>query len=142
VIGLSKKNKNQINSNIVGCACYHGNFDMLKQLSKSLGKDSLNIRATEFPDFYASKIGGPLRKEVSSFTPLMLYCQRSDDNVDGFKQLLNFMDYTVSDENGNNILHIAAMSSNNKMVDYISKNLKIGIFDRNKNGESALSICE
>jgi len=34
------------------------------------------------------------------------------------------------------------MNGNNKIIDYLSKNLKIGIFARNKDGESALSICE
>ena len=39
-------------------------------------------------------------------------------------------------------MHIAAINGNNKIIDYLSKNLKIDIFKRNKQGESALSICE
>jgi ankyrin repeat protein len=46
------------------------------------------------------------------------------------------------DEFGNTILHLAAINSNNKLIDYISKNVKIDMFARNKAGETALSICQ
>ena len=46
------------------------------------------------------------------------------------------------DEFGNTILHLAAMNSNNKLIDYISKNVKIDMFSRNKAGETALGICQ
>ena len=73
----------------------------------------------------------------------MLACARSDENLECVKSLLQFgANFECLDEFGNNVLHIAAMNGNNKIIDYLSKNLKIGIFARNKNGESALSICE
>lgn len=46
------------------------------------------------------------------------------------------------DEFGNNILHIAAMNGNNKIIEYMAKNVKIDIFARNKVGDSALIICQ
>lgn len=80
---------------------------------------------------------------MSKYTPLMLACARSDENLECVKSLLQFgANFECLDEFGNNVLHIAAMNGNNKIIDYLSKNLKIGIFARNKNGESALSICE
>jgi hypothetical protein len=39
-------------------------------------------------------------------------------------------------------LHLAAISQNNKLIDYISKNVKIDIFARNKAGETALSLSQ
>jgi ankyrin repeat protein len=50
--------------------------------------------------------------------------------------------FKCKDEFGNTILHLAAINGNNKMIDYISKNVKIDIFVRNKSGDTALSICQ
>lgn len=50
-------------------------------------------------------------------------------------------DFNKKDSFDNSILHIAAINGNNKMIDYISKNVKIDIFGRNVNGETALNIC-
>ena len=40
------------------------------------------------------------------------------------------------------MLHIAAINGNNKILDYLSKNLKINIFERNFSGETPLNICQ
>ena len=56
--------------------------------------------------------------------------------------LLNGANFSNKDYYDNSLLHIAALNNNNKILDWLLKNLKIGIFDRNKNGETALNICQ
>lgn len=51
-------------------------------------------------------------------------------------------DFKNTDEFGNTIIHIAAINSNNAMIEFIVRTLKLDIFGRNKAGETALSICE
>ena len=91
----------------------------------------------------SSQGGSAFQKEYFGYTPLMLAVAGGDSNVDIVKALLNSKaDFKKTDEFGNSILHIAAMNSNNKMMDFIAKTLKIDIFGRNKDGETALSICQ
>ena len=56
--------------------------------------------------------------------------------------LLNGANFSNKDYYDNSLLHIAALNNNNKILDWLLKNLKIGIFDRNRNGETALNICQ
>lgn len=63
--------------------------------------------------------------------------------MDCVKLLLqNEANSNVKDEDDNNLLHLAALNGNNKTLDYLSKNLKISIFERNKKGETPLNICK
>ena len=39
------------------------------------------------------------------------------------------------------MLHVAALYGNNKILDYLAKNLKLDLFARNSKGETALNIC-
>jgi len=142
IVGLTKKRKNQIVSNVIGCAAYYGHSKLIKFAANRLGKDYLDLPAIEQADKITAK-EGQFKKEMSKYTPLMLASVRSDENLECVKTLLQLgANFECLDEFGNNVLHIAAMNGNNKIIDYLSKNLKIGIFTRNKNGESALSICE
>lgn len=47
IIGLTKKRKNQIVSNVIGCAAYHGKNKVLKFAANRLGKDYLDLPAIE-----------------------------------------------------------------------------------------------
>jgi len=40
------------------------------------------------------------------------------------------------------VLHLAALNGCNQILDFLSKNLKIELFARNKAGETCLSICQ
>jgi ankyrin repeat protein len=72
----------------------------------------------------------------------MLAVSRDDKNLDCVKILLQAgADFTSKDSYGNTVIHLAAMNGNNKILDYLSKNLKINIFERNKVGDTALSVC-
>lgn len=72
----------------------------------------------------------------------MLAVSRDDQNLDCVKLLLQAKaDFTTKDSYGNSVIHLAAMNGNNKILDYLSKNLKINVFERNKVGDTALSVC-
>ena len=72
----------------------------------------------------------------------MLSVARGEDNLECSKTLLkNGANFNCKDEYGNTVLHIAAMNGNNKALNYLSKNLKINLFERNQSGETALNIC-
>ena len=84
-----------------------------------------------------------LTKEYTGYTPLMLAVAGNDQTGDTVRVLLNGgADYKREDEFGNTVLHIAAMHSKNQILEYFCNNSKLDIFCRNKEGETALSICE
>jgi len=64
-------------------------------------------------------------------------------NLECVKTLLAHQaDFRALDKMGNSILHIAALNSQNTILDYLTKNLRMDIFARNNNGETALFICK
>lgn len=89
IIGLTKKRKNQIVSNVIGCAAYYGQNKLLKFAANRLGKDYLDLAAIEQVDKISSK-EAQFKKEMSKYTPLMLACARSDDNLECVKSLLQY----------------------------------------------------
>lgn len=115
---------------------------MLAHLLTNCSSTYLNFEATEEQDRVSLK-ETKFIKEMSKYTPLMLCVAKGDENLDCIKLLLQYnADYTKKDLYENTILHIAALNGNNKIITYIVKNLKIDIFERNKDGETALSICK
>jgi ankyrin repeat protein len=74
----------------------------------------------------------------------MLACAGSGKSLDCVKILLSKKARINSvDEQDNTLLHIAAANSNNKVVDYLVKNvLEEKTFARNKSGETALNVCQ
>jgi len=147
-ITLSKKKKNMVLSNAIGCAAYHGKTKMLKEVVQKLGKQYVDVEAIEEPDTFGKKVHSitqttSFAKEMSKYTPLMLAVSKGDENLDCLKYLLEAgADYTRKDTFDNTVLHIAALNGNNAMLEYMAKNLKIDLFARNKNGETALNVCQ
>lgn len=140
-ITLSQRKKNLVSSNVLGAAAYFGKTKMLNHLLIKLGKTYLEKETTEEQD--RSEKSSTYHKEMVGYTPLMLCVAKGDENLDCVKALLNHnADFTKKDIFGNTILHIAALNGNNQMMDYIAKNLKLNIFDRNNKGETALYICQ
>ena len=76
-ITLSKKRKNLVISNAVGCAAYHGKTKMLEHVISKLGKNSLDLEAIEEPDKKALK-PQPFQKEMAKYTPIMLTIAKGD----------------------------------------------------------------
>ena len=141
-ICISKKKKNVVVSNVIGCAAYHGKRKMLEMCISRLGQQYIDIEAIEHIDQYGKKSGTSLQKEFSKYTPLMLAVAGSDKNLECVKTLLNHRaDSKAKDCFDNTVLHIAALNGNNQILDYLSKNLS-NIFDRNSEGETALNVCQ
>lgn len=140
-ICLSKQRKNLVISNVIGAAAWAGKAEMLKRVTKQLPK-GINLMALEQPDKFA-KTQAPFKREYHGYTPLMLAVTSKDSTVECVKVLLGEgADFKCKDDFGNTVLHLAAVNGNNKMIEFIAKNLKIDIFERNKAGETALGICE
>ena len=145
-ICLSTKRKNQVASNVVGAAAYAGKRKLLDYVLKRVGKEYLEVPAQETPDrdgaSLTSKSAPAFVKEFAGFTPLMLAVAKGDENFDCLQALLTHgANFNCKDEYENNLLHIAARYGNNKILDYLAKNLKLDVFARNSNGETALNIC-
>ena len=114
---------------------------MLEYVITCLSKDLIDFPAIETADPNATT-RGKFKKELSRYTPLMLSIDDDKDNFECFKTLLkNGANINCKDEFENTILHIAAMYDNNQVLNYICKNLKINLFQRNKSEETALIIC-
>ena len=140
-ICFSKKRKNLVISNVLGCAAWNGKNKILTKVISSL-KNTIELASIEQADT-KSKIPGGFQKEFAGYTPLMLAVTRSDENLDCVKTLLNHgASYDgLTDNFGNTVIHLAAMNGNNKILDYLTKTLKTDMFSRNKKGESALSLA-
>ena len=120
-VGLSRKKKNQVTSNAIGAAAFNGSVDVLKFLMGRNG-NLLNINhpSSEVLDFNQK---GPLVKEYTGFTPIMLAVAEGGQNIEAVKILLaNNADTTILDTYGNNILHIAAQYQNNEAIDFLTQN--------------------
>jgi hypothetical protein len=49
-ICLSKKKRNCVTSNFIGCSAYYGHLQILKDLSDKINKSNLEFQAGESPD--------------------------------------------------------------------------------------------
>lgn len=140
-IGFSTKRRNLVISNAIGCAAYNGHSNIVEQLLPKLGKLSLEMESVEEKDERAKNVAA-FKKEFTKYTPLMLAVGGSDKNLECVKFLLKSgANYKAVDSNGNNILHVAAQHSHNKILNYIVNNVKLDIFARNNDGETALNNC-
>ena len=109
-ICLSRRRKNSVVSNVIGCAAYHGHPKLLKFLLTKLSSsliDQVNLPAKESQDF---KRSGTFQPEYDEFTPLMLALVSEKPSLDVVKQLLaahaNFT--FIEKTSGDNIIHLAA----------------------------------
>tara|TARA_B110000285_G_scaffold233275_1_gene306558 strand:- start:1876 stop:3093 length:1218 start_codon:yes stop_codon:yes gene_type:complete len=141
-ICLSKKKKNHVASNVIGAAAYAGKRKLLEYILKRVKKDYLEVPAQETHDKDGGKAASTFVKEFAGYTPLMLAVAKGDENFDCLQALLaQGANFNCKDEYDNNLLHVAALYSNNKILDYLAKNLKLDLFARNSKGETALNIC-
>lgn len=142
-ITFSKKKKNLVISNAIGAAAFNGRHQVMEFFLRKLDHSSMELEAIETADTVAkSKQKGVFTQEMAKYTPLMLAVAGSDNNIECVKTLLkNKANYQVVDTADNNLLHIAALNGNNKILEYLGKNLDIEIFGRNSKGETPLNIC-
>lgn len=147
-ICLSRRRQNAVSGNVIACAAYHGESRILKfvltKLSNSL-TDQVNMPVTEFGDIRPLYTGGYV-PEFEGFTPLMLAVVSEKANLEVVKQLLASQATFTNKEKqtGDNIVHLAARHcANLEILEYLVRSLNQDmLFERNKKGETPLSICE
>jgi ankyrin repeat protein len=106
-IGLSKKRKNQVITNITGAAAFNNSFKIVKHMMTKKSLADINHLASEKLDFGAK---GPLNLEFTGYTPLMLGVAGGGQNMECVRILLdNKADVKVTDPIGNSVLHIAVL---------------------------------
>lgn len=106
-----------------------------------MSRTSINAVVTEKQDDIAGR--GQYQKEYAGYTPLMLACASNFDSLSCVQLLLrNQADHTCTDAHENTLLHVAAMNDNNNVLYHLVSKVKIDLFARNKNGETALNICQ
>lgn len=140
-ITFSKKKRNLVVSNAIGAAAYNGRHQVMESFIRKLDSECLELASIETPDTRNEKKSKTYVAEMAKYTPLMLAVAGDDKNLECVKTLLkNKANYKVTDQFDNNLLHIAAMNGNNKILEYLGKNLDIEIFARNNKGETPLNI--
>jgi len=145
-ITLSKKRRNDVGSNVLGAAAFHGNAELLKYALTRIDHSFLNVASLESIDsFGANKKASPFTPELQGYTPLMLAVASPKANLECVKILLsqNADQKCREAQTDNSLLHLCAKySTKNEIMEYIVKNLKLNLFERNKNGDTPISICE
>jgi hypothetical protein len=143
-ICFSKKRKNLVMGNVLATAAWNGKNSLLKKVIANL-KNTLEMNSIEQPDTKSknTKVAGGFQKEFANYTPLMLAVSGSDENLECVKTLLQHgANFESKDTYGNGVIHIAAINGNNKILDYLTKNLKTDMFSRNLKGESPLTLAD
>jgi len=82
-------------------------------------------------------------EEFTGFTPLMLAIAGGDQNHECLKILMQWKaDLTVQDQRDNNLIHIATKYGSNRILEYLISNTKVSVLERNKDGETPLTIAK
>lgn len=130
--------------NVLATAAWNGKNSLLKKVIANL-KNTMEMNSIEQPDTKSknTKVAGGFQKEFVNYTPLMLAVSGSDENLECVKTLLQHgANFESKDTYGNGVIHIAAINGNNKILDYLTKNLKTDMFSRNLKGESPLTLAD
>lgn len=147
-IGLSKKNKNSVNSNIIGAVCHYGRSNLLEYiLDKISPLPDINYKTSEKKSKNIKH--GNLIKEYTDATPLLLTIMNENLNEDEIIDIIRILqtrkvDFTAVDYNKNNILHLAVRFNRFRVVKYIVEEL--GNFsytnENNKEGQTPISLAQ
>ena len=145
-IGLSKKLKNIINSNVIGACSYYGKHELLKHLLTTFKNEfDVNFASAE----RKSKIGRVgFSKEYLGFTPCMLAivgpCE-DKQTIEVLKILkAHNADFNKEVFNKDNLLHLCVKSKKIETAKYLLEELKlVDLLDEtNKDGHTSLSLSQ
>lgn len=143
-ICISKRRMNSVTSNVIGAAAYYGQDKALKFFLKELGRDFVDVKAIETADRNQAK-GVAFKPDMQGFTPLQLCIVSPHVNLESVRLLFGAdANHEVREAvTNNNIVHLAAKHCQDTAVlQYVVKNAKVDIFERNKQGDNALTICQ
>ncbi len=148
-IGLSKKYKNLVYSNVVGACAYYGKHEILEFILKApkneLDVNNINIPTTEKKSKNNSRL---FVKEFTGLTPCMLAIVGpcSDlQTIDVLKKLINYhAKFDALDLNKDNLLHLATKNKKIETAKYLidELNLKNLLNETNKEGQTPLSLAQ
>jgi len=145
-IGLSKKLKNIINSNVIGACAYYGKHELLKHLLSNFKNEfDINFAASE----RKSKIGRVgFSKEYTGFTPCMLAIVGPCEDKQTIEVLKILKSYNAAFNkevfNKDNLLHLCVKSKKIETAKYLFEELKLVdlIDETNKDGHTPLSLSQ
>ena len=146
VIGLSRKNKNIFNSNVIGACAYYGKYKLLDFILKNY-KDELDIGfVTTEKKAKNNKMG--FSKEYTGYTPAFLAIVGPTEDKDTLEVLKMLNKYNAkfdtSNWNKDNILHLATKNKKFECTKYICEELGLKNLasEINKEGYSPLSLAQ
>ena len=147
VIGLSKKNKNILYSNVIGACAFYGKYKLLDFILKNY-KDELDTGFfTSEKKSKNNKMGG-LLKEYTGCTPALLAVVGLAEDKDALEVLKILNQYNAKFDNTNwnkdNILHLATRNKKIECAKYICEELGLKnlLNNTNKEGYSPLSLAQ
>jgi hypothetical protein len=148
-IGLSRKLKNSVISNVIGASAFYGRINLLHYiLEKTASSTRLDINQKSSEKKSKTKQFS-LQKEFVDFTPVHLAMANDliseDDSIEVMKLLNRYRcDMNALDWNKNNILHLSVKFNKKRVVRFIIEDLKfLDMNDAsNKEGQTAMAIAK
>ena len=147
VIGLSKKNKNLMYSNVIGACAFYGKYKLLEFILKNY-KDELDIGFITNEKKAKNNIKINLLKEYTGCTPALLAVVGLAEDKDTLEVLKILKQYNAKFDNSNvnkdNILHLAIKNKKLECAKYICEELGLKnlLNDSNKDGYNPLSLAQ
>ena len=147
VIGLSKKNKNLLYSNVIGACAFYGKYKLLEFILKNY-KDELDIGFITNEKKAKNNIKINLLKEYTGCTPPLLAVVGLAEDKDTLEVLKILKQYNAKFDNSNvnkdNILHLAIKNKKLECAKYICEELGLKnlLNDSNKDGYNPLSLAQ
>ena len=147
VIGLSKKNKNLLYSNVIGACAFYGKYKLLEFILKNY-KDELDIGFITNEKKAKNNIKINLLKEYTGCTPALLAVVGLAEDKDTLEVLKILKQYNAKFDNSNinkdNILHLAIKNKKLECAKYICEELGLKnlLNDSNKDGYNPLSLAQ
>ena len=147
-IALSKVRRNNICSNVIGGAAYHGHHEALEYCLKNVPatnyKYYVDIPSLEEKDDLTNK-NGPFIPEVQGFTPLQLALVSPKPNYLVVKLLFAYgADQSIREKStNNNIMHLASTSGDIELIKYVVYNASnhADLYETNIDGDTPLTLC-
>ena len=147
VIGLSKKNKNLLYSNVIGACAFYGKYKLLEFILKNY-KDELDIGFITIEKKAKNNIKINLLKEYTGCTPALLAVVGLAEDKDTLEVLKILKQYNAKFDNSNinkdNILHLTIKNKKLECAKYICEELGLKnlLNDSNKDGYNPLSLAQ
>ena len=145
-IGLSKKLKNLVSSNVIGACSFYGKHEILEFLLKNFKNElETNLLTTEKK---SKNNRGGFVKEYSGLSPCMLAIvgpSSDSQTIDVLKILNNYnTKFDITDFNKENILHLATRNKKIETAKFLidDLNLKYLLNETNKDGQTPLSLAK